>query len=158
MKNLTILIFILCMFSCEYFDKQRLNSYDIVTEELKSFNWNDIDTYPSFAVCDDANSTSNLKQCFENTLITHISKCLSESNIVVTETVDDTVLINIHISKTGDPSLTTIRQKDSTKVQIPELDSLVSNSLSVLPKIFPAIKRGQQVKTEFVLPMLIQAN
>ncbi|MDA7559257.1 hypothetical protein N8768_08895, partial [Flavobacteriaceae bacterium] len=84
--------------------------------------------------------------------------CLSESNIVVTETVDDTVLINIHISKTGEPSLTAIRQKDSTKVQIPELDSLVSNSLSVLPKIFPAIKRGQQVKTEFVLPMLIQAN
>jgi len=146
------------MFSCEHFKKQRLNSYDIVTEEFKTFNWNDIDTYPSFTICDSLNSRKDLKQCFENTLIMHISKRLSESNIIVTETVEDTVMINIHISKMGEPSLTAIKQKDITKFQIPELDSLVSNSLSVLPKIFPANKRGQQVQTEFVLPILIQVN
>ena len=158
MKNLTIFIFILCIFSCEYFNKQRLNSHDIVTEEFKTFNWNDIDTYPSFTICDSLNSRKDLEQCFENTLITHISKRLSESLIIVTETVDDTLMINIHISKTGKPRLNGIKQKDITKFQIPELDSLVSNSLLLLPKIFPAIKRGQQVNTEFVLPMLIQVN
>jgi hypothetical protein len=158
MKNLTIFIFILSLSSCEYFDKKKVNSQDIVNEELQTFNWNDVDEYPSFKVCESLSSKQESKHCFETTLITHITNRLSKEVIVVTENVEDTVMIKFHISETGNLSVLNIKNKETTKVQIPNLESLLLNSLDSLPKIFPAIKRGQQVKTEFTLPIVIQVN
>lgn len=158
MKNLTIFILILSFVSCDYFDKKKVNSQDIVNEELQTFNWKDVDEYPSFQACESSNSKQESKQCFEITLITHITNRLRKETIVVTENVEDTVMIKFHISETGDLSVLDIKNKETTKEQIPNLDTLLLNSLDSLPKIFPAIKRGQQVKTEFTLPIVIQVN
>ena len=135
-----------------------MNSKDIVNEELQTFNWNDVDQYPSFKNCESSNSKQESKQCFETTLITHITNKLSDEIIVVTENVEDTVVIKFHISETGMLSVLDIKNKETTAAQIPNLDSLLLKSLDSLPKIFPAIKRGQQVKTEFTLPIVIQVN
>ena len=158
MKQLTVFILLLCLYSCDYFDKKKVNSQDIVNEELQTFNWNDVDEYPSFKTCESLSSKQESKQCFETTLITHITNKLSDEIIVVTENVEDTVMIKFHISETGNLSVLNIKNKEITKEQIPNLDSLLLNSLDSLPKIFPAIKRGQQVKTEFTLPIVIQVN
>jgi hypothetical protein len=148
----------LCLCSCDYFDKKKVNSQDIVNEELQTFNWNDVDEYPSFKSCESSNSKQESKQCFETTLITHITNKLSDEVIVVTENVEDTVVIKFHISETGNLSVLDIKNKETTIEQIPNLDSLLLKSLDSLPTIFPAIKRGQQVKTEFTLPIVIQVN
>jgi hypothetical protein len=158
MKQLTVFILLLCLYSCDYFDKKKVNSQDIVNEELQTFNWNDVDEYPSFKTCESLSSKQESKQCFETTLITHITNKLSDEIIVVTENVEDTVVIKFHISETGNLSVLNIKNKETTKEQIPNLDSLLHKSLDSLPRIFPAIKRGQQVKTEFTLPIVIQMN
>ena len=158
MKQLTVFILLLCLYSCDYFDKKKVNTQDIVNEELQTFNWNDVDEYPSFKTCESLSSKQESKQCFETTLITHITNKLSDEIIVVTENVEDTVVIKFHISETGNLSVLNIKNKETTKEQIPNLDSLLLKSLDSLPRIFPAIKRGQQVKTEFTLPIVIQMN
>ena len=158
MKHLTIFILMLCLLSCDYFDKKKVNSQDIVNEELQMFNWNEVDEYPSFNVCENSSSKQESKLCFETTLINHITNRLSKETIVVTENVEDTVVIKFHISETGNLSVFNIKNKEATKEQIPNLDSLLLKSLDSLPTIFPAIKRGQQVKTEFTLPVVIQVN
>ena len=158
MKYLKVFILIVCLSSCDYFDKKKVNTQDIVNEELQTFNWNDVDEYPSFTVCESSSSKQESKQCFETTLITHITNRLTKETIVPTENVEDTVMIKFHISETGNLSVLNIKNKEITKEQIPNLDSLLLNSLDSLPKIFPAIKRGQQVKTEFTLPIVIQVN
>ena len=158
MKNLTIFVLILSLSSCDYFDKKKVNSQDIVNEELQTFNWKDVDEYPNFKACETLSSKQESKQCFETTLITHITTQLSNEIIVVTENVEDTVIIKFHISETGNLSVLNIKNKEATKEQIPNLDNLLTTSLDSLPKIFPAIKRGQQVKTEFTLPIVIQVN
>jgi len=135
-----------------------VNSQDIINEELQTFNWNDVDEYPSFQACESSSSKQESKQCFETTLITHIANRLSKKIIVVTENVEDTVMIKFHISETGNLSVININNKENTEEQIPNLDELLAKSLDSLPKIFPAIKRGQQVKTEFTLPIVIQVN
>ena len=43
-----------------------------------------------------------------------------------------------------------------TNQEIPNIKVLLAKSIDSLPKIFPAIKRGQQVKTEFKLPIIIK--
>lgn len=158
MKYLTIFILLLCLSSCDYFDKKKVNTQDIVNEELQTFNWNDVDEYPSFKVCESFTSKQDNKHCFETTLITHITNKLSKETIVVTENVEDTILIKFHISETGNLSVLSIKNKEFTKGQIPNLEALLMKSLDSLPKIFPAIKRSQQVKTEFTLPIVIQVN
>ena len=48
--------------------------------------------------------------------------------------------------------------KPETVIQIPEIDSLLHESLKGIPKITPAIKRGQQVTTAFELPIIVKIN
>ena len=144
--------------SCEYFDKQKVYSEDILREDLQTFNWNEVDEYPSFADCDDALTKIQKRQCFEATLSRHIAAQLSDEAIIVTQDVNDTVLITFQISEKGILSVVNIKSSDLVKTQIPEIDTLLIHSLRGLPQIFPAIKRSQQVKTEFKLPVVINVN
>jgi hypothetical protein len=141
--------------SCEYFNKKKIDTEDILKEELKSINWNDVDEYPTFSICD---SSLNKKTCFEDILRNRLNDNLSKQNIVVTEDVSDTILLKIHIDNKGNFSIKNIVSSELTKVQIPQLDSILRHSFDSLPKIFPAIKRSQQVAVEFNLPVVVNIN
>ena len=81
-----------------------------------------------------------------------------KKTIVVTEDINDTIIITFQISEKGKLSVKDIISSDLIKAQIPKIDTLLVESLKGLPQIFPAIKRSQQVKTEFKLPVIIQVN
>ena len=51
MKRLVVFIAVLFV-SCDYFENRKVNSKDIVTQELETIDWNAVDEYPSFSVCD----------------------------------------------------------------------------------------------------------
>ena len=155
MKRLILVLSILFFVSCDYFDKKKIDTKTIVNDELKSINWNDVDEYPTFSICD---STNNKKECFQNVLRDRLNAKLSNQKIVVTEDVNDTILLRIHIDSEGVFSIKSIECRDITKAQIPQLDSLLRHSFDSLPKIFPAIKRSQQVATEFSLPVIVNIN
>src|SRR5690606_34981856 len=133
MKRLLLIAILLCLTSCDYFNKKKIDSETIVEEELKSINWNDVDEYPAFSICD---SSENKKVCFEEVLRNRLNTNLSKQNIVVSEDVNDTVLLKIHIDNKGKFSIKDIIYSDLTKSQIPELDSLLRHSLDSLPKIY----------------------
>ena len=158
MKFFGFLLLIICLTSCDYFEKKKVNAEDILNEELQSFSWNEVDEYPSFITCDSSSTKLERKQCFEHTLTQNISSHLSASSIIVTETIVDTVIMTFQISEIGILKVLDIESSEQTKLQIPELDSILSQSLIDLPQIFPAIKRGQQVKTQFKMPFVINAD
>jgi len=133
-------------------------SEDILKEDLRTFNWNEVDEYPTFAVCDNATSKVERKDCFVSTLTTFIMSQLSKEIFVVTEDINDTIMISFKISEKGVLSILEIISSDLIKEQIPKIDTLLIESLNDLPKIFPAIKRSQQVKTQFNLPVVINVN
>ena len=83
---------------------------------------------------------------------------LANETIIVTKDINDTITITFQISEKGKLSVIDIKSSDLIKEQIPEMDALLIESLKDLPKIFPAIKRSQQVKTEFKLPVVIYVN
>ena len=158
MKYVTIFFLVLCFSSCNYFDKKKVYSEDILKEDLQTFNWNEVDEYPTFAVCDNASTKAQRKQCFETTLTTFIMPQFEKEMIVVTEDINDTIMITFQISETGILSVIDIKSSDLIKEQIPKMDTLLTESLKELPTIFPAIKRSQQVKTEFKLPIVINVD
>jgi hypothetical protein len=158
MKYLTILFLILCFTSCDYFDKKKITSEEILQEDLQTFNWNEVDEYPTFVSCDSSSSKAERKKCFETTLSSHIISQLAQEKIVITKDINDTISIKFLISEIGELSVLEVKSSEEIKAQIPEIDSFLIQSLKGLPKILPAFKRGQQVKTEFKLPVVIKVN
>lgn len=155
MKRLVLLLISVSLWSCDYFDKKKINTNDILEEELQSINWKDVDEYPTFSICD---SSSNKKICFEDVLRNRLNTNLSQQNIIVTEDVSDTILLKIYIDNKGNFTIKDIVCSDATRTQIPQLDSILRHSFDSLPKIYPAIKRSQQVATEFSLPVVVNIN
>jgi acid phosphatase class B len=144
--------------SCEYFNVKKTSSEAILKEELQTFNWNEVDEYPSFSICDSSATKLVRKQCFETILTTHIKSSLQKDTIVISQDIEDTLLLQLQISETGILSLVNLKVDSITNQEIPNIKELLIKGLDSLPKIFPALKRGQQVKTEFKLPVIIHVN
>ena len=155
MKQLYVFILILMLSSCEYFNVKKTSSEAILNEELQTFNWKDVDQYPSFSSCDSSKTKSESITCFQNTLINHINSYLQKEIIVVTQDVTDTIQLQFQVSRLGELTLKNAKIDSITLLEIPNIKSLLHDSLDSLPKIFPAIKRGQQVTTAFNLPIII---
>ena len=151
-------ILIICITSCDYFDKKKVNSQDIVKEELETFDWNEVDEYPSFDSCSTSDTKELRKQCFQTTLTNHIISQLALRKIVVTEDLNDTLEMSFYISEKGVLQVLNIENNPKITAQIPGINSFLTESLNNLPKISPAIKRGQQVKTEFKIPIIIKVE
>ena len=158
MKRISLIFFVVVLTSCNYFEKKKVYSKDILEEELQTFNWNEVDEYPTFESCDDTLGKENKKQCFEKTVLKILNHRLSQQSIIVTEDVNDTILLTITIDNNGKFNVDDIKSSELTKTQIPKIDSLLIQCFDSLPKIYPAIKRSQQVTTQFSLPVVVKIN
>ena len=158
MRRVLFFLVLFSLSSCQYFDTKKVDSETILQEELKTFNWNEVDTYPTFSSCDTSQTKAEKKACFETTLTEHIIENLQTETIIVSKDINDTVILEFQISETGDLELKDIKITEIIKEQIPNIEILLSESLNSLPQIFPAIKRDQPVKAEFQLPVIIAVN
>jgi hypothetical protein len=144
--------------SCEYFNVKKTSSEAILKEELQTFNWNNVDVYPTFSECDSSTTKQELKQCFERILNTHIANYLQKETIIVSQDIEDTISLQFQVSEKGVLTLLNAKVDSLTIKEIPNIKKILAKSLDSLPEIFPAIKRGQQVTTEFKLPIIIKMN
>ncbi|WP_034041796.1 hypothetical protein [Wocania ichthyoenteri] len=158
MRQTCVLLLFLILTSCEYFKVKKTSSEAILKEELQTFNWNDVDEYPSFSICDSLTIKEEKKGCFQHLLTSHISEFLQNEIIIVTKDISDTMVLDFQVSETGNLKLMDAKIDSVTIAEIPNIKSLLTKSLDSLPNIFPAIKRGQQVTTEFKLPIIIKVN
>lgn len=158
MKPIALFLILLFVTSCSYFENKKVHSKDLLEEELKTFNWNEVDTYPTFSSCDSITIKEDSKACFQNTLVQSVNNFLENQNLVVADDVNDTIRLRLIINNMGILEVDHIDLNPETEYQIPEIDSLLRQSLKEIPKIYPAIKRGQQVTTVFELPIIVQID
>jgi hypothetical protein len=157
MRFALIFCFIIC-FSCQYFEKKKLNSDVILEQELQTFKWDEVDQYPTFETCDDDNNYDGNKTCFESIFTTHISEVLKDSDMAFLDSENDTILVNFLVSKTGEITISNLYASQLSEVSIQNLNEILSASLLELPKLYPAIKRSQHVQTVFQLPIILNTN
>ncbi len=156
MKRLVVfIVLIINTTSCSYFENKKIKTEDVVTQELETIDWSAVDAYPSFSVCDSISEKEQQKICFETTVLNHVNQYLSQQNIIISEDIEDTISMKLQIDKLGKISILNIDAKPETRRLISEMDTLLYGSIKALPKIFPAVKRGQHVTTEFVLPVIV---
>lgn len=157
-RFLTLLIISLLYISCDGLITQKKTSEEYMEEELKTINWNEVDTYPLFPDCDESEPKTKQQSCFETTLHNHLKGFISNQELVSSVSIQDTLLIHLSISKGSDFIITEISGDSLTFAALSELQNQLYESIRSLPKIAPALKRGIPVSTTFILPLVIKSN
>lgn len=155
MNNYLLLFCVLLLNSCQFFDKKKLSVDEIVNQEIKSINWDEVDEYPSFSVCDSINEKTGRIECFYSEFHKRILSNLERQNLVSNQIMIDTINVFFEINKSGKLTVQKLDFNPKIKEIIPNLDSLIRISISQVKDVSPAIKRGQPVKISLEMPLLI---
>jgi hypothetical protein len=158
MKYYIASFLILVVFSCDLTINKELSVNQLVSDELETFNWSDVDTYPRFQNCDTIINKELNFQCFVNTLTSKVQTNLSNTGVIVDKSIKDTVMISFRVSDKGKITLDELFSESEVLNVNLLIDSIFKLSILDLPKLYPAIKRGQPVNTKYKLPILVSTN
>ena len=153
MKIIKLLFIIFLIIGCKYNpEKSNYSPPDV--------NWTSSDEMPSFEVCNDLVNEIERKSCFNTKIINLIYSNLSFEKIRVNNKINDTLIISLLINEKGKISLIGIKNEDKLVNKIPELKTLIGNSLEKIPSLYPATKTnmGIPVSSKFSLPLIIKSN
>ena len=160
MRKTLIIIFCFLSISCEFdfqIDK-KITVDEFITEELKSLNWNDVDQYPVFENCLEINNVKNKNNCFVETITSSFRENLKTNNLVLNRTLIDTVRMVLKVDKIGKISIENMTISDQNNKYKEVITKSFENTVSSLPKLYPAIKRGQEVDVIFNIPIIISTE
>ena len=156
MRNSIPLLFLilLSITSCQYLNRQVPDQNELLQKELKNINWNQVDELPNFASCDSVADKTQKNQCFFDYLTQLIQQKLTSDTLTVLYPQLDTINVKVTVLADAtfqfEPQLNDTLSYDSNKI-----DSIIKTRLVDFPKVNPAIKRGIPVKTQFVLPVIL---
>lgn len=157
-KSLILLFTFFLLQSCQFFDKQIPSENELLQKELKTINWKEVDEYPSFSECDSVQDKTQKKQCFFEYLTQLIQQKLSIDTLSVLYPKLDTIDVKVTVFADATMQFEPQTAKDSLDTSSVIIDSIIKARLIDFPKVNPAIKRGIPVKTQFVLPVIIQKD
>ena len=160
MRKTLIIIFCFLSISCEFdfqIDK-KITVDEFINEELKSLNWNDVDQYPVFENCLEINNVKNKNNCFVETITNSFRDNLKTNNLVLNRTLIDTVRMVLKVDKIGKISIENMTISDQNNKYKEVITKSFENTVSSLPKLYPAIKRGQEADVIFNIPIIISTE
>lgn len=157
-KALLLLVVFTTISGCDRFETKKISSEEILSAETKELNWKDVDQYPAFRECRDIMEVEAAKECFGNKVASYIYAGLEEKQPVVSESIEDTLLLYLSISEKGIPAIDSVHMDSLVPFHLPEIRSWLKESVDSLPTIYPASKRGIPVATKFRMPIVIKAE
>lgn len=158
MRTIILLLLFASLTGCENFETRKISSKEVLDQESRSLNWKEVDEYPAFANCQNITEIEKARNCFETTLANSVYAYLEKQEPVVTDAIDDTVILYLQIAKTGRPAIDSIRVDTLVTNQLPEIEFWLQQSIDSLPRIYPASKRGIPVSSTYRMPIVIRAE
>ena len=158
MKRFLILIF-LCLFTaCDFFASKEKKTYDLVNKELQEIDWSAVDNYPLFENCDETVSKALQRQCFEKELLAHCSKTLQEFEFEFDSLANPKVVVDFVVDQDGRITNVEIEKDAAIDAQMPEFEQIITQGLTNIPPLEPALKRGVPVKAKFRIPIVLKSE
>ena len=139
--------------SCDYFSFEKNKNLEKIDMDV---DFTSVDFSPSFKVCDSLINKLKKTDCFRTTMHQEIYKSLAENSIQLKKDVDETIVVVIKIQADKQVVLASIKASDSLLKYIPALKKMIKKSIADLPDVYPAIKRGIPVTTQYKLPIRIK--
>ncbi len=144
--------------SCNQFATKKLDEQELVEKELQTIKWNEVDQYPSFASCNELTEKEALKNCFVSKVGQTILKTIKPAQRVVSTTLDETVMLQLEVNGEGQLTLIDAIIPEIIHSELPQIDSLLRESVREIDNVQPALKQGQPVKTTLKLPIRIKTE
>lgn len=139
--------------SCEYISFEKNKNIEKIDMDV---DFTSVDVSPSFKVCDSLIDKDKKNSCFRSTIREEIANSLAKYSIKVKQPLDETITVTIIINSNKQVNLANIGASESLRKEIPALDEMIEKSIADLPDIYPAIKRGIPVTTQYQLPIRIK--
>ena len=156
MNKVFCLFFLIIFFSCEFEIQKKISADKFLEEELKTIDWSSVDKLPLLESC--LNSNLDNKKCFVYYFSSQLKKNLADNDFVLNRTLIDTIFFNLKIDKTGNVSYEKIQTNEDLNKYQNAIETALNVTIENLPKVYPAIKRGQPVDVEFNFPLLISTE
>ena len=137
---------------------KKISVDEFVNDEMKSFNWSEVDQLPVFENCTQINETSKKNNCFIRTISDSLSLNFIKNDLVLNRTLIDTVFIKFKVDKKGIIEIENIEIGEKILPYKEVINQSFVKTAANLPKLYPAIKRGQEVDVTFDLPILVSTE
>jgi hypothetical protein len=141
--------------SCKYFDAPIPDEEELLQKRLNEINWKEVSAYPSLPECDAITDKEMRKECFFSSMTQLIQTKLNTDTLAILYPEIDTIHVRVTIFPDATLQFEPQLPKDSTTYNKVKIDSLLRSRLSDFPKVEPAQKEGVPVKTQFILPVII---
>lgn len=159
MKKITAILFLGLLFgACQNLKKPEISEEELLQQELKKINWTQVDEFPSVATCDSIKDDSVRKQCFFDFLTITIQQKLDLDTLSILYPQIDTIQVKVTVFPDSRLEFEPQFPSDSLAYDKIKIDSILHARLTDFPKINPALKRGIPVKTQFVLPVILNVE
>ena len=137
---------------------KKISVDEFVNDEMKSFNWSEVDQFPVFENCTQINETSEKNNCFIRTISDSLSLNFIKNDLVLNRTLIDTVFMKFKVDKKGIIEIENIEIGEKILPYKEVINQSFVKTAANLPKLYPAIKRGQEVDVTFDLPILVSTE
>ena len=137
---------------------KKISVDEFVNDEMKSFNWSEVDQFPVFENCTQINETSEKNNCFIRTISDSLSLNFIKNDLVLNRTLIDTVFMKFKVDKKGIIEIENIEIGEKILPYKEVINQSFVKTAANLPKLYPAIKRGQEVDVTFELPILVSTE
>ncbi len=151
-------LILLGMGSCDWFASKETRTRKLVDQEMQGINFNELDQFPLFEDCDETAAKFTQRDCFQNTLLLHLSMTLQDFQFRTEERLRDTVWVDFLVDRNGGISVLGMDRHPELMEQNPEFEQIISGSLRSLPRLQPALKRGVPVSAQFRIPLILDTD
>lgn len=158
MKKIAVLFLPMLLASCQYFDKQVPDENELLQQRLKEIDWKKVSSYPSLAECDVITDKQLKKECFFSAMTRLIQEKLDTDTIALLYPEIDTIEVKVTVFPDATLQFEPQILQDSVRYDVVKIDSIIKARLVDFPKIEPAQKEGVPVKSQFILPVILDVK
>ena len=156
MNKVFCIFFFIPFCSCEFQIQKKISADKYLEQELKIIDWNSVDELPLFDSC--LNSNTDMQKCFVSYFSTQLKQNLVDNNFILNRTLVDTLYFVLKIDKHGNVSYEKIVIDENLNTYKNAIETALNITIENLPKVYPALKRGQPVDVEFNFPLVISTE
>lgn len=154
-QNIIILFLVSIVYSCQYFEKNVPAKKDLLNKELKKINFQQVDELPGVTNCDSIDDLAVRKKCFFDFVTISFRNKLLQDSLKLKFPKLDTIPIKVTVDVNSVLNLDADLAKYTAIYQTDKIDSIIKQKLANVVVIQPATKRGVKVKSQFILPIIL---
>lgn len=159
MNKLILFIFLsIGMTSCQWTAKKLPDENSLLKEEIDKIDWTKVDSYPSVEQCDSLFDETDRKKCFFEFITQNLQLELGSDTITGEFDQLDTLKVLVTVQTDSRIKLELYNFPDSLKGKTTSINSLLKVKEQNFPVVQPATKRGVPVKSQFLIPLVLNKH